>query len=135
MIQNNICIEKWEKERGKFFPHEGAQFRILNKFKWAILYVFLKIQHANYIAFAFANELLVDDSLLNKLIILFLLWLCRQECAAALADGRPAPALSGSEDIRPLNMNDFKYAHERVTGDDLKLYMNSSFQPLFFCLV
>ncbi|XP_022137416.1 uncharacterized protein LOC111008871 isoform X3 [Momordica charantia] len=38
----------------------------------------------------------------------------KKERAAALADGRPAPALSGSEDIRPLNMNDFKYAHERV---------------------
>ncbi|CAK9327223.1 unnamed protein product [Citrullus colocynthis] len=38
----------------------------------------------------------------------------KKERAAALADGRPAPALSGSEDIRPLNMDDFKYAHERV---------------------
>ncbi|XP_022994320.1 uncharacterized protein LOC111490081 isoform X5 [Cucurbita maxima] len=38
----------------------------------------------------------------------------KKEHAAALADGRPAPALSGSEDIRPLNMDDFKYAHERV---------------------
>lgn len=37
-----------------------------------------------------------------------------QEGAAALAEGRPAPALSGSADIRPLNMDDFKYAHERV---------------------
>lgn len=39
---------------------------------------------------------------------------CLQERAAALAEGKPAPALSGSDDIRPLNMNDFKYAHERV---------------------
>ncbi|XP_050936082.1 uncharacterized protein LOC103484405 isoform X13 [Cucumis melo] len=38
----------------------------------------------------------------------------KKERAAALADGRPVPALSGSEDIRPLNMDDFKYAHERV---------------------
>ncbi|XP_038894020.1 uncharacterized protein LOC120082789 isoform X1 [Benincasa hispida] len=38
----------------------------------------------------------------------------KKERAAALTDGRPAPALSGSEDIRPLNMDDFKYAHERV---------------------
>ncbi|XP_023519528.1 uncharacterized protein LOC111782918 isoform X1 [Cucurbita pepo subsp. pepo] len=38
----------------------------------------------------------------------------KKERDAALADGRPAPALSGSEDIRPLIMNDFKYAHERV---------------------
>ncbi|XP_040985695.1 uncharacterized protein LOC121233975 isoform X2 [Juglans microcarpa x Juglans regia] len=38
----------------------------------------------------------------------------KTEGAAALAEGRPAPALSGSADIRPLNMDDFKYAHERV---------------------
>jgi hypothetical protein len=38
-----------------------------------------------------------------------------QEHAAALAEGRPTPALSGSADIRSLNMNDFKYAHERVS--------------------
>ncbi|EXC04127.1 ATPase family AAA domain-containing protein 1-A [Morus notabilis] len=38
----------------------------------------------------------------------------KKERAAALAEGKPAPALSGSEDIRPLNMEDFKYAHERV---------------------
>ncbi|KAB1217354.1 Protein MSP1 [Morella rubra] len=38
----------------------------------------------------------------------------KKERAAALAEGRPAPALSGSADIRPLNMSDFKYAHERV---------------------
>ncbi|XP_011652077.1 uncharacterized protein LOC101214766 isoform X2 [Cucumis sativus] len=38
----------------------------------------------------------------------------KKERAAALADSRPVPALSGSEDIRPLNMDDFKYAHERV---------------------
>ncbi|KAG6683990.1 hypothetical protein I3842_12G040500 [Carya illinoinensis] len=38
----------------------------------------------------------------------------KKEHAAALAEGRPAPALSSSADIRPLNVNDFKYAHERV---------------------
>uniref|UniRef100_A0A2N9E8F9 AAA+ ATPase domain-containing protein n=1 Tax=Fagus sylvatica TaxID=28930 RepID=A0A2N9E8F9_FAGSY len=38
----------------------------------------------------------------------------KKEHAAALAEGRSAPALSGSADIRPLNMEDFKYAHERV---------------------
>ncbi|KAJ4712558.1 AAA-type ATPase family protein [Melia azedarach] len=38
----------------------------------------------------------------------------KKEHAAALAEGKPAPALSGSADIRPLNMDDFKYAHERV---------------------
>ncbi|XP_020537579.1 uncharacterized protein LOC105640211 isoform X2 [Jatropha curcas] len=38
----------------------------------------------------------------------------KKERAAALAEGKPTPALSGSADIRPLNMDDFKYAHERV---------------------
>lgn len=37
-----------------------------------------------------------------------------QERAAALAEGKPPPPLSGSADIRSLNMDDFKYAHERV---------------------
>ncbi|XP_021690124.1 uncharacterized protein LOC110671835 isoform X2 [Hevea brasiliensis] len=38
----------------------------------------------------------------------------KKERSAALAEGKPAPALRGSADIRPLNMDDFKYAHERV---------------------
>ncbi|XP_015579764.1 uncharacterized protein LOC8266316 isoform X2 [Ricinus communis] len=38
----------------------------------------------------------------------------KKERATAAADGKPAPALSGSGDIRPLNMDDFRYAHERV---------------------
>ncbi|KAK6924689.1 ATPase, AAA-type, core, partial [Dillenia turbinata] len=38
----------------------------------------------------------------------------KKERAAALAEGRPPPALSGSADIRPLNLDDFRYAHERV---------------------
>ncbi|XP_075661412.1 uncharacterized protein LOC142631196 isoform X2 [Castanea sativa] len=38
----------------------------------------------------------------------------KKDREAALAEGRSAPALSGSADIRPLNMDDFKYAHERV---------------------
>eukprot|EP00268_Persea_americana_P067932 TRINITY_DN93_c0_g1_i5.p1 TRINITY_DN93_c0_g1~~TRINITY_DN93_c0_g1_i5.p1 ORF type:complete len:1065 (-),score=280.19 TRINITY_DN93_c0_g1_i5:582-3428(-) len=38
----------------------------------------------------------------------------KKEQAFALAEGRPSPALSGSADIRPLNMEDFKYAHEQV---------------------
>ncbi|XP_022770360.1 uncharacterized protein LOC111313824 isoform X3 [Durio zibethinus] len=38
----------------------------------------------------------------------------KKERAAALAEGKPLPPLSGSADIRPLNMEDFKYAHERV---------------------
>lgn len=37
-----------------------------------------------------------------------------QERTAALAEGKPAPALSGSADIRSLNMEDFKYANEQV---------------------
>ncbi|KAL6011322.1 hypothetical protein ACLOJK_001768 [Asimina triloba] len=36
------------------------------------------------------------------------------ERASALADGRPTPALCGSGDIRPLSMEDFRYAHEQV---------------------
>ncbi|XP_065873285.1 uncharacterized protein [Euphorbia lathyris] len=38
----------------------------------------------------------------------------KKEREVALAEGKPTPALSGSADIRPLNMDDFKYAHERV---------------------
>ncbi|KAK7411030.1 hypothetical protein VNO78_02370 [Psophocarpus tetragonolobus] len=38
----------------------------------------------------------------------------KKEQAAALAEGRPAPALSGSADIRSLNMGDFKSAHQQV---------------------
>lgn len=37
-----------------------------------------------------------------------------QERAAAVAEGKPAPTLSSGADIRPLNIDDFKYAHERV---------------------
>ncbi|KAL3571250.1 hypothetical protein D5086_028499 [Populus alba] len=38
----------------------------------------------------------------------------KEERAAALAEGKPSPALSGSSDVRPLNMVDFKDAHEQV---------------------
>ncbi|XP_063944063.1 uncharacterized protein LOC108209325 isoform X3 [Daucus carota subsp. sativus] len=38
----------------------------------------------------------------------------KKEHSAALAEGKPAPALSVSADIRPLNMDDFKNAHEQV---------------------
>ncbi|KAK3043271.1 hypothetical protein RJ639_002514 [Escallonia herrerae] len=38
----------------------------------------------------------------------------KKDRAAALSEGKPAPALSGSADIRPLNMDDFRNAHERV---------------------
>ncbi|KAF9668010.1 hypothetical protein SADUNF_Sadunf15G0082300 [Salix dunnii] len=38
----------------------------------------------------------------------------KKERAAALAESKPAPALRGSSDIRPLSMIDFKDAHEQV---------------------
>ncbi|KAE9604273.1 putative adenosinetriphosphatase [Lupinus albus] len=38
----------------------------------------------------------------------------KKEQAAALVEGRPAPALSGSADIRSLNMEDFRHAHQQV---------------------
>ncbi|MQL90413.1 hypothetical protein Taro_022998 [Colocasia esculenta] len=38
----------------------------------------------------------------------------RTERKLALAEGRLPPALHGSDDIRPLNMDDFRYAHEQV---------------------
>ncbi|KAF3680434.1 hypothetical protein FXO38_02031 [Capsicum annuum] len=34
--------------------------------------------------------------------------------AAASADSRPAPALSSSADLQPLNMDDFRYSHQQV---------------------
>ncbi|KAF8378102.1 hypothetical protein HHK36_029438 [Tetracentron sinense] len=38
----------------------------------------------------------------------------KKDLSAALAEGRPAPSLSVCSDIRPLNKEDFKYAHEQV---------------------
>uniref|UniRef100_A0A1D1YT74 ATPase family AAA domain-containing protein 1 n=1 Tax=Anthurium amnicola TaxID=1678845 RepID=A0A1D1YT74_9ARAE len=38
----------------------------------------------------------------------------KKERKVALGEGRPPPALHGSDDIRPLNMDDFRYAHEQV---------------------
>ncbi|KAK9926662.1 hypothetical protein M0R45_023877 [Rubus argutus] len=38
----------------------------------------------------------------------------KKDRAAAIAEGKPAPALSSSGDVRPVNMDDFKYAHEQV---------------------
>lgn len=46
-----------------------------------------------------------------------------QEGAAAIAEGKPAPALSESSDIRPLNLEDFKFAHEQVTRRIYEKYM------------
>jgi hypothetical protein len=37
-----------------------------------------------------------------------------QEKNVAKAEGRPEPALHGSEDVRPLSLDDFKSAHEQV---------------------
>ena len=38
----------------------------------------------------------------------------KKEKEQAAADGRPPPALSVSDDVRCLNMNDMRYAHEQV---------------------
>ncbi|KAL6564201.1 hypothetical protein OROMI_015651 [Orobanche minor] len=38
----------------------------------------------------------------------------KKEKALALEENRPLPALHDSADVRPLNMDDFKYAHEQV---------------------
>ncbi|XP_019244139.1 PREDICTED: uncharacterized protein LOC109224054 isoform X2 [Nicotiana attenuata] len=38
----------------------------------------------------------------------------KKEHDAALAEGRPTPTPCGNTDIRPLNMDDFKNAHERI---------------------
>ncbi|KAH0634992.1 uncharacterized protein LOC125870266 isoform X1 [Solanum stenotomum] len=38
----------------------------------------------------------------------------KKEKTSAIAENRPTPALHSSADIRPLNMDDFKYAHEQV---------------------
>jgi hypothetical protein len=50
-----------------------------------------------------------------------------QELAAALAEGRPAPALRGSDDIRSLNMEDFKHAHQQVCA---RIFLFSLFYKL-----
>ncbi|GMJ09177.1 hypothetical protein like AT1G02890 [Hibiscus trionum] len=38
----------------------------------------------------------------------------KKERASAVAEHRPAPSLYSSSDVRPLKMDDFKYAHEQV---------------------
>ncbi|XP_044502674.1 uncharacterized protein LOC123223545 isoform X2 [Mangifera indica] len=38
----------------------------------------------------------------------------KKERALALAENRPSPALYNSADVRPLKMEDFRYAHEQV---------------------
>ncbi|PHU15994.1 hypothetical protein BC332_17199 [Capsicum chinense] len=38
----------------------------------------------------------------------------KKEQAAPSADGRPPPALSSSADLRPMNLDDFRYSHQQV---------------------
>ncbi|GMI66585.1 hypothetical protein like AT1G02890 [Hibiscus trionum] len=38
----------------------------------------------------------------------------KEERASAVSENRPAPTLYSSADVRPLKMDDFKYAHEQV---------------------
>nr|KYP74210.1 ATPase family AAA domain-containing protein 1 [Cajanus cajan] len=38
----------------------------------------------------------------------------KRERSLALSENKPLPGLCGSEDIRPLKMDDFRYAHEQV---------------------
>ncbi|PHT79765.1 hypothetical protein T459_17817, partial [Capsicum annuum] len=38
----------------------------------------------------------------------------KKEQAAASAGGRPPPALISRADLRPLNMDDFRYSHRQV---------------------
>ncbi|GJY87870.1 putative adenosinetriphosphatase [Tanacetum coccineum] len=38
----------------------------------------------------------------------------KKDNALALAENRPLPALHSSADVRPLNLDDFKYAHDQV---------------------
>ncbi|KAI3749241.1 hypothetical protein L2E82_19848 [Cichorium intybus] len=38
----------------------------------------------------------------------------KKEKALALAENKPVPALRSSADVRPLNLDDFKYAHDQV---------------------
>jgi len=40
-----------------------------------------------------------------------------QDRVTALAEGQPAPALCSSGDVRSLNMEDFKYAHQQVWNE------------------
>ncbi|XP_047270519.1 peroxisome biosynthesis protein PAS1 [Capsicum annuum] len=43
----------------------------------------------------------------------------KKEQAADRADGGPPPALSSSADLRPLNMDDFRYSHQHVCASVL----------------
>lgn len=50
------------------------------------------------------------DSMLLFIIQLYIF----QEKNVALAENRPLPTLYSSADVRPLKLEDFKYAHEQV---------------------
>lgn len=52
-----------------------------------------------------------------------------QERALALAENRPLPALHSSADVRPLSMDDFKYAHEQVWSMATESTVSSPFVP------
>jgi hypothetical protein len=55
-----------------------------------------------------------------------------QEKNVAKAEGRPEPALHGSEDVRPLSLDDFKSAHEQVcTTTHLSSYPSHLVPVLF----
>jgi hypothetical protein len=47
-------------------------------------------------------------------LLLTFTWNVFQERTSALAENKPLPGLCSSADIRPLKMEDFKYAHEQV---------------------
>ena len=55
----------------------------------------------------------------NKLSCLFC---SMQEKNLAKTEGKAEPALYGSEDIRPLSIDDFKSAHEQVREQDLPTF-------------
>lgn len=55
--------------------------------------------------------------------------LCMQEKSVARAEGRPDPPLYGSEAIRALRMDDFKYAHGQVR--EHALFIPLEFRILF----
>ena len=54
---------------------------------------------------------------------------CVQEKNLAKTEGRPEPALYGSEDTRPLSIDDFKSAHEQVRTPKLIPFRISSPRP------
>jgi hypothetical protein len=49
-----------------------------------------------------------------KLPYIEMKWNVFQERSLALAENKPEPELCSSADIRPLKMEDFRYAHEQV---------------------